>query len=51
MNKSENIKNELLNCLYKCEDDLFMTFNSSEFNISKVLDEINKVVILIKYKK
>ena len=47
--KSE--KNELLNCLYKCEDDLFMTFNSSEFNISKVLDEINKVVILIKYKK
>ena len=49
MSKSE--KNELLNCLYKCEDDLFMTFNSSEFNISKVLDEINKVVILIKYKK
>ena len=45
MSKSE--KNELLNCLYKCEDDLFMTFNSSKFNISKVLDEINKVVILI----
>lgn len=45
MSKSE--KNELLNCLYKCEDDLFMTFNSSEFNISRVLDEINKVVILI----
>lgn len=45
MNKSE--KNELLNCLYKCEDDLFMTFNSSKFNISKVLEEINKVVILI----
>ena len=42
MSKSENIKNELLNCLYKCEDDLFMTFNSSEFNISRVLDEINK---------
>ena len=45
MNKSE--KNELLNCLYDCEDKLFMTFNSSEFNISRVLDELNKVVILI----
>ena len=46
MNKSE--KKELLNCLYKCEDDLFMTFNSSEFNISNVLEEINKVISLIK---
>ena len=46
MNKSE--KKELLNCLYKCEDDLYMAFNSSEFNISKVLEEINKIVSLIK---
>ena len=46
MNKSE--KNELLNCLYKCEDDLFMTFNNTYHNISKILDEINKVVDLLK---
>ncbi len=46
MNKSE--KKELLNCLYKCEDDLFLTFYSSGFNISKVLEEINKVISLIK---
>ena len=45
MNESE--KKELLNCLYDCEDKLFMTFNSSEFNISKVLEELNKVVVLI----
>ena len=43
MNKSE--KNELLNCLYKCEDDLYMTFNSSEFNISKVLEEIKMAIL------
>ena len=46
MSKSE--KNELLNCLYKCEDDLFLTFYSSGYSISKVLEEINKVVDLLK---
>jgi hypothetical protein len=46
MSKSEKI--ELLNCLYKCEDDLFLTFYSSGYSISKVLEEINKVVDLLK---